>query len=140
MTQTPSNVVPFSRGAKPRRSRPRTQCTARAVTRLPAARPAPMPPAAPPPAKPAPQLCAAGKACVAHESLGSPARLSRHNRQKIGGARYCYRCREEIYAELSRSTDRRHDSEAAAAARFISRRKRERQREAGPAGTQEATP
>lgn len=138
MTQTHSNVVPFPRGAKPRRSRPRTPDTARAVTRLPTATPAPLPPpAALPPAKPTPQLCAAGEACVAHESLGSPARLSRHNRQKIGGERYCYRCREEISAELSRSTDRRHDSEAAAAARFISRRKRER--EVGAASTQEAT-
>ena len=138
MTQTPSNVVPFPRSAKPRRSRPRTQGTARAVTRLPAARPAPLPPpAAPPPAKPAPQLCTAGEACVAHERLGSPAKLSRHNRQKIGGHRYCYGCRGEISAELSRSTDRRHDSEAAAAARFVSRPKRER--DGGATSTQEAT-
>lgn len=141
MPDAPSNVVPFPRGAKPRRRRPPRKQPARAVTRLPMARPAPLPPPpAPPPAKPAPSLCSAGEACAAHERLGSPAKLSRHNRQKIGGARYCYRCREEIYAELSRSTDRRHDSEAAAAARFISRRKRERGREAGPASTQEATP
>ena len=54
--ETPSNVVPFPRGAKPRRSRPRKAGPAPAVTRLPAARPAPLPPpAAPRPAKPAPQ-------------------------------------------------------------------------------------
>ena len=131
--ETPSNVVPFPRGAKPRRSRPRKTGLAGpapAVTRLPAARPAPLQaPAAPRPARPAPPRCSAGEACSAHERTGSPAKLSHHNRQKVGGKRYCYRCREEISAERSRSTDRRHDSEAAAAARFVSRRKRERNQE-----------
>ena len=130
MIETPSNVVPFPRGAKSRGGRPRKTDPPRAVTRLPAARPAPLPtPGAPRPARPAPPRCSAGEACSAHERTGSPAKLSRHNRQKVGGKRYCYRCREEISAELSRSTDRRHDSEAAAAARFVSRRKRERNQE-----------
>lgn len=141
-TQPGSNVVPLphrgerARSATRRRSHaanPRSGPKAAPnVILLPTARPAPLPPTKPvavpthPPgvvaAETAAKLCSAGAACIAYARLDSPAKLSRHNTTKIGNERYCYRCREEILAELSLSPDRRNDSEKAAAERWVARR------------------
>ncbi len=127
--KAPDNVVPFpSRRARapsvpasgsptgphPPRSAPPK------VSHLPVARPASRPPPFPR-RKEADSYCEAGNACLAFPALNSPAKLSRHNREKIGGKRYCYLCRSAIAGERSRSVKDRKDSEAAAARRHKER-------------------
>ena len=121
------NVVPFPTATPPRRSRDaaRDEVAGTAaeivrlpgkVTVLPPARPAPLPPASKAPAEPV-AYCSAGEACVAHPTLDSPARLSRHNRQRIDGERYCYGCLARIADERTRTLDSRRRPEASAASR-----------------------
>jgi hypothetical protein len=120
-SQPPDNVLPFptrrtrAPSAPPSRTRgPRA--ASRKITVLPVARPKPTPePVAR--SREHEAHCSAGEACAAYPALGSPAKLSTHNRQQIGGKRYCYACLSRIAEERTRTVSSRQDSEAAAASR-----------------------
>ena len=120
------NIVEFPPATHPRRLRDPSQAPTRSaaevarfppkVTVLPAARPAPLPPSSEALSSREPvAYCFAGGACVAHATLGSPAKLSRHNRQRIGGERYCYGCHAKIADERTRTLATRRRPEASAA-------------------------
>jgi hypothetical protein len=114
-----AEVVSLDQRRARKRSPDRPGPPPRKITVLPTVRPEPAPP--PPARKAQPTFCHAGEACVAHPSLGSPAKLNRYNTTRVGDALYCYWCREKIARERTVDTATRRDSERAAAARHVSR-------------------
>lgn len=120
-SQIPDNVVPLPSRRSRAPSAPPPQVAgrrapSRKITILPAARPKPTPePVAR--SREHEAHCSAGEACCAYPALGSPAKLSAHNRQEIDGRRYCYSCLSRIANERTRTITSRKDSEAAAASR-----------------------